>query len=594
MNITNESKKYPYTAMDYINILLLVLIFFAIVTRSLFSFCQSDESFYIALAHRFWLGDCPIADEWHPAQLIGVILLPFYSAFKLLVPSGTGVMLYFRILQNISSLLCAILVYTNLRRFQKKWWTLICAVLVLVFARENILGMSYYHLFAMSAVVIGTCFCVIAETDDAIIQNSRIVYIGICCVIGTLCMPFFIFGFLGISILLIAIHKRIIDKKRFYFSYLLSLFLMSVYPSVIIIRGILKDTFMKSLPYIFSDPEHLRRMPFFTMPMHQIIKKSFYMEAGSENIWLIVIFFFMVILSIISLFMKGRHDWVYVVEILLFCLVIIERRRLCLDRQWSTFSIFIPWSIPLVICSIKKAKHKIPLFLYLYGFICSVLFNLGSDAPSSFTVGALTVSMATVMALGILVDSLELQINPVAKRILYTATLVAFLFASSPILVTRILGVYRDDELQNLTERIDRGPAAGLYTSPEHKAQYYEVCRTLDNLQKREPEGKVLYSKVLPWAYFYTDYQFGAPSPWRNRISSKHLVKYYEIQPEKKPDIVVVFNPDIGKYEESKYDSIIRKKRPNKNKRFGRFYKELKNDYKMERTECATIYIKNK
>ena len=116
----------------------------------------------------------------------------------------------------------------------------------------------------------------------------------------------------------------------------------------------------------------------------------------------------------------------------------------------------------------------------------------------------------------------------------------------------------------------------------------------LDNLQSREPQGKVLYSKLLPWAYFYTDYQFGTPSTWRNRISSKHLINYYEMQPEKKPDIVVVFNDDSGKYEESKYDSIIRKKRPNKNHFVGPFYKELREDYKMERTECATVYIKNK
>lgn len=594
MKVTRESDKYPYTSVDYINLLVLFLIFIAIVIRSFFSFCQSDESFYIALAHRFWIGDSPIADEWHPAQLIGVILLPFYSAFKAVVPSGTGVMLYFRILQNISSLLCSILVYVNLRRFQKKWWTLICAVIVLLFARENILGLSYYHICAMSVVVIGTSICAIAETDDAAIQNRRIVYIGIGSVIGTLCMPFFIIGFIIVSILLLTIYKRIIDKKRFYLRYILSLLLTSLYPFIIILRGILKDTFMKSLPYIFSDPEHAHRMPFFTEPMNQIIKKSFYLKTGDVSISLLAIFIFMVALSIINLYMKRRHNWVEIVEILLFCLVIMNRRSVCLDRQWSTFSIFIPWSIPLVICAVRKTKHKMPIFLFLYGFICSTLFNIGSDAPSSFTVGALTVSLATVMVFGILVDNLELKINPVAGKAIYLLVVVAFLFGASPILVTRMLGVYRDDELHELTERIEDGPAAGLYTSLEHKTQYYEVCRTLSNLQKREPQGKVLYSKLLPWAYFYTDYEFGTPSTWRNRINSKYLMKYYEIMPEKMPDIVVIFNADIGKYEESKYDSIRRKKRPNKNRLTGLFYKELRKDYQRERTDCAIIYIRNK
>ena len=72
-----------------------------------------------------------------------------------------------------------------------------------------------------------------------------------------------------------------------------------------------------------------------------------------------------------------------------------------------------------------------------------------------------------------------------------------------------------------------------------------------------------------------------------------HLVNYYEVHPEKKPDIVVVFNDDIGKYEQSQYNTNRRRENPNKNDLSGPFYEELQKDYYMEQTDCATIFIKS-
>ncbi|MBQ6066305.1 MAG: hypothetical protein IJK89_05740 [Clostridia bacterium] len=40
-----------------------------------------DESCYLSLAHRFFLGDCPITEEWHVNQMTGILLLLPFSVF---------------------------------------------------------------------------------------------------------------------------------------------------------------------------------------------------------------------------------------------------------------------------------------------------------------------------------------------------------------------------------------------------------------------------------------------------------------------------------------------------------------------------------
>lgn len=51
---------------------------------------------------------------------------------------------------------------------------------------------------------------------------------------------------------------------------------------------------------------------------------------------------------------------------------------------------------------------------------------------------------------------------------------------------------YRDESMDELKSRITAGPAAGLYTSMEHRDQYMEVIFMIDDLEAKY-QGKVLY-----------------------------------------------------------------------------------------------------
>lgn len=51
------------------NILIIIMIGIVLLVRSFYSFCGTDECFYLSTTHRFWQGDKPIIDEWNPAQM---------------------------------------------------------------------------------------------------------------------------------------------------------------------------------------------------------------------------------------------------------------------------------------------------------------------------------------------------------------------------------------------------------------------------------------------------------------------------------------------------------------------------------------------
>ena len=65
--------------------------------RCTLTFCWSDEGFYLALAHRFWLGDLPFVDEWNTAQLYAPFLLPFYALWRAITGGTTGIYLAARV-----------------------------------------------------------------------------------------------------------------------------------------------------------------------------------------------------------------------------------------------------------------------------------------------------------------------------------------------------------------------------------------------------------------------------------------------------------------------------------------------------------------
>ena len=123
----------------------------------------------------------------------------------------------------------------------------------------------------------------------------------------------------------------------------------------------------------------------------------------------------------------------------------------------------------------------------------------------------------------------------------------------------RIVNVYRDAPISELDARIPEGIAKGIYTTEEHLAQYTDVYDMIDgyclDTSKFEvisgnPKGNILFSKVLPWGYAASNLSCGYPTTWRSTAYSKdQLDIYYDIHPDKRPDVIIILDDVYGSYD---------------------------------------------
>lgn len=160
----------------------------------------------------------------------------------------------------------------------------------------------------------------------------------------------------------------------------------------------------------------------------------------------------------------------------------------------------------------------------------------------------------------------------------------------------RFVNVYRDAPLTELTEKLDKGPASGLYTTPEHAAMYetvYDVLETYcqtDNLDPdKENNGRLFITKLLPFGYMCSDLKCGSPTTWRTKFSSVRLEDYYTINPDRYPDIILVLNEEYGSYDTC--GDVVADPAPNENE-IGGFLLDYvtREGYKITEVDCGTIY----
>jgi hypothetical protein len=155
-------------------------------------------------------------------------------------------------------------------------------------------------------------------------------------------------------------------------------------------------------------------------------------------------------------------------------------------------------------------------------------------------------------------------------------------------IVLRFTNVYRDAPVPKLTELITEGPAKGLYTTPGHKESYNAVLS--DIREYCSGEGCVFFTKLLPWGYLSAGMKAGALTTWRTPLSSERLMQYYELHPDRIPDIVFVMDPDTGSYESC--GDVAADPEPNANPFEGPVADMLLRNYTPHRARSCTIYMR--
>ena len=547
---------YPYVLTGLSGLLLFI--------RCFYSFCWSDETFYFSTCHRFFTGDSIFLHEWFPTQLSSLILLPFYSLYMLIYGSNDGIILYFRILYVIFSLINAVVLFRILSHHISSFFACVCSLMLMFYAHLNIATLSYYtlsvQLFLMSLLLVYDYYRTYSK--------NQLIIAGILFALSVLSLPtlsvaYFIVAALIFIILLAVRFTRLPeDLKNTVRSadlpaVLLYTFMGICIPAAIFIIYLFVNVsvrdFISGIPYVLTDEEH-------TTSLIYPIKKFF---IGINEVYGYGAYasYVLIVLTAVSFFIKQRPGksvrlMIFSLDTVLFAVFFV----LSLGHTGYIHTALCLYALPLFFIS-RKPDLKILNTFILGGMIMSLTYSYSSN-------GYLYVlSMGHfIMAIGciIAIDSFIMELD--SFRIGYTVALTAVICVTLiQTMELRLVNVYRDAPLQMLNFRITEGPAKGLYTTADHYVAYNVVHSTIKkycmsselNYPQMYPNsmelesksvGNIFITKLLPWGYMCTDLRAGAPTTWRTPFNSKRLKPYYELNPGRYPDMILVLNEEYGSY----------------------------------------------
>ena len=202
--------------------------------------------------------------------------------------------------------------------------------------------------------------------------------------------------------------------------------------------------------------------------------------------------------------------------------------------------VLIPLAFPGVIAWLVSRDRDKTIFYgwYIPGLLYTLLAHFASDT------GILIVSASCMIASS---ASMVLLWNAVREqgRTAWLRALTGLLFAVqfAACIWQRITYVWGDEHLNLLTEELVRGPLKGVHTSVENKELYEDVLLDVDELSLTS-EDKLFVLGIAPWIYLYTEAECAACSTWEILETDPLIPVYYELRPEKLPDVVYCYEYD--------------------------------------------------
>lgn len=485
--------------------------------RCFYSVNTTDEAYYIGTVYRLWFGDGMLCDEWNPTQqMCSFWLYPFYALFRLILGSNDGMILAFRLLYIVFQLFISGYMYGKLKKFG--YISFFPIFFYLLSTAFNINSLSY-NTMANSALAALLVTLVMMEKPDW----KNCVWCGIFASIVVMGNPYAVFAYVlygaacaAVTFLFKKLHKETPVSLQF-----TTFFKMSLTAAGVMVVFLLftfwhatLERIVKNLPYIVGDQEHVQRWN---------VKISDYFRYFREHYLGAVIV--PIVVSAIALFDKKRvkHGAIYmglsVVSIFPYMI------------YHGLISDYVPINLVTVpICFLgvtayvvsEKKLHRVFYIWYLpamiYPFIVQITSNTGPLAVSAgfVTAGAASVLLAASWAME--------QENSLVKNILHGVMVLQLVI----MLFLRITYVWVDSPMSELTTKVERGAAKGLYTT-EVVAQYYEeMYDDIDALNMTEEDGFLVVGSE-PLLYLYADRQVASYSTWQVYTNETRLYRYYEI-----------------------------------------------------------------
>lgn len=579
---------------DYMNKILkqkyiigLTSFFIILVIRAIYSFCWSDESLYVANIHRLLLGDSFIKDEWNPCMISTYILIPIYKVYTIVVGTTKGIYLFFRIFTILLQFIVSIEIFKYFYKIKKDIVGFSSALFFLIYTRANILGPSYYSL----SLIFFTWFTIY-------FAEKKYFKAGILYAISVLENPYLVI-FLILLIVLLIMQKVSVKEVISFIAggtLILILFLFLFLSRIHITE--IKRYLPIWLKYLKRTAGEGRTFLGLISQFIKTFSSKFVLLWGIlfviSCIWKCVKFDLSKKNKILSIVAQIIFNFIIIFEMIVGYLKV----KNILGGSYIVFALCMTIYIPCIFTNMDKMEREIFIFFSVMSLVLSLAFwyasNNGMDAIG---IGFAMYMIPILFAIFCSLEKCKTQ-NYYLYLKCCTSIVLFLVFCSTFFL--RIFAVYRDGRLGECSQRLQKGPAAGLYTTKEHADQYNNVCDVIDTYinnteQKTEERPTLLVSKLAPWVYVYAETKCDAPTLWRVVINSEDVYSYYTEGNHELPQYCLILNPEYGNFKDNYIvtwgtggDPV-----PNSNDSSGWLIEKMQQaGYLEEETACGKIYYK--
>lgn len=532
----------------YIPYVILTLASIIMINNMFYSFCWSDEGFYLSTLNRMLTGDKLFIDDWSPTQSYSVLLLPFYSLFIRINNSTDGIYLYFRILTVLFQTVVAFFTYYILSRKNNKSLALTSALITLFFSRACLNGPSYYVL-GCETYLLGILF--IYSVFELNYKKIFLFFAGIFFGLSVLCNPYLVLPYIFLSIFVFIISFLRQKLLSFLIIWLGTLFTGFFYV-LFAFKNIQLDEFLKSIYYIFNDPAYGKSTILF---IKRLIKCPRLVLFPYIFTYLPVLIS-CIIIKVKKIELSIKLKYIFQFINIFFLLLNVFIKRDCGSAVMAFFHFTVYANLLFTKMNFKLLWHqyskKIIYFIFP-GLILAYFFCFASD--TGYGVCTIGMVIVTIGSIFIFLDSFDIAFVKSTKfyKTLKTIPLVILVLGT---LFYRVNLIYRDKyiaphfifipQLHSNISKITEGPAKKLYTGDVHKKQYDNLLFDLRSIPYKT--GDSLYiSKLLPWGYV-ANYKMKCSSPttWRLPFDDFRIQPYFEdFSNHKLPDFVLLIDEDI-------------------------------------------------
>lgn len=531
----------------------------------------ADEAFYLTIADRLAKGDKLLIDEWQLTQFSVFFQYLPYRLFVLITGSKDGVILFMRYLFTVVNLLTYWYIIFKLKKHPLQAIAsafLFCWFVPLIYACNYYTLPIHFTLYA----------CLILADPGKRFHRFKFFFVGVLIAATVLTSPgvaivWFLYAaaFIASEIskkrgrTLFDGYEFILNRKVFFWmlpgiavsaaAFLIYMQLSSGWPEI-----------FKIIPYLLTDPEYDTSAggnlyTFFWIKLWKTL--AYY------NLFLSVLLLLMTVYIVVSRKkilgnIRLKTGLFIAICACILCMHLYSLHQKDLGKFPSVFYLEDPaflfaW-LGFNIYFMSEERNKKGFLFWMAGVALSTAKDALSDVsfgegliicviPLVYMlprfVGEINETLAAYMRKGknakdkISKKSLDFMKKTVSVLLLLLVVMTAVWCVTNKYYISVI--TIEKDGVKSCTERIEKGPHKGIYTSPEVNERlnaYFDDMDTIAALSQKAPH----ITGMMPYAYLYLDRPYPIFSTYLfasdDMKYEERTEQYWLLHPDKRPDII--------------------------------------------------------